>query len=417
MHREIAMKKLVVSTCLACALVAATSLAADSVDQARTLFNAGAQAYEAGQFVAAAQAFEQAYNLSPRAGILFSMAQAWKRQYFIDRNPANLQRAVKLYRDYLGKVEQGGRRSDAAQALAELEPLAARTSSEPSAAPPPPAAPQTRVMVSSQNEGARVSLDGAAEVAAPLIVEVKPGQHTVRVVAPGHFPEERKVAAAEGAVLALDLALREKPARLSFVGSAGAEVSVDGRLLGRTPFTAPVEIEPGLHLIVVARNGHRPHVQELEVSRDEAKEVRYSLPGTGQRTVSWGMFATAGAGLVAGGVFTGLALREQNKAQDVLDTRAQQQLSPSDADTFDDATKSRDRWRTAAIASFGGAAALGITGLLLYAFDQPSVAAQPSRFERRSTPAPRPREPGAMEISAAPVIVPGVAGLQMVGSF
>lgn len=312
------MKKLIVSTGLAFVLAASASFAADTVDQARTLFNAGAQAYEAGQFVAAAQAFEQAYKLSPRAGILFSMAQAWKRQYFIDREPANLQRAVKLYRDYLGQVDQGGRRADAAQALAELEPLAAKASTGPAAAPPPPAAPQTRVMVSSQNEGARVSLDGAAEVAAPLIVEVKPGQHTVRVVAPGHFPEERKVAAAEGAVLALDLALREKPARLSFTGPAGAEVSVDGRLMGRTPFIAPVEIEPGQHLIVVSRNGHRPLVQELELGRDEAREIRYSLPSTGQRTASWGMFATAGAGLVAGGIFTGLAINRMYRQVKLL---------------------------------------------------------------------------------------------------
>ena len=411
------MRKTIFAALLAVSVAASATASADQVAEARTLFNAGAQAYEAGQFVAAAQAFEQAYKLSPRAGILFSMAQAWKRQYYIDRNPANVQRAVKAYRDYLGEVTQGGRRADAAQALAELEPIAARLSSEPSSSAPPPAAPQTRVMVASQNEGARVSLDGTAEVDAPLILEVKPGKHHVRVAAPGCFPEERDVAAAEGAVVALDIALRDKPARLTFAGASGAEVSIDGRLVGRTPFIALVDVEPGQHLVVVSRNGHKPLSQEMELKRDEARSIQFDLPSTGQRKVAWGTFVGAGAGLVAGGVFTGLALHEQGRAQDVIDATSQRNISGSDADTVDDARHARDRWRTAAVASFGGAAVLGITGLLLYSFDHPSASAPASRQERRPAPSPKPREPGAMELSATPMLVPGVAGLQMFGSF
>src|SRR5262249_49982115 len=69
------------------ALLTAASGRADDVEQAKNYFNAGATAYAAGQFVAAAQAFDQAYKLAPRPAILFSMAQAERRQYVIDSRP------------------------------------------------------------------------------------------------------------------------------------------------------------------------------------------------------------------------------------------------------------------------------------------------------------------------------------------
>ena len=42
----------------------------------------------------AVQAFEQAWALAPRPAIIFSMAQALRRQYFVDRKQENLDRAI-----------------------------------------------------------------------------------------------------------------------------------------------------------------------------------------------------------------------------------------------------------------------------------------------------------------------------------
>ncbi|MCC6555252.1 MAG: hypothetical protein IT372_19995, partial [Polyangiaceae bacterium] len=96
----------------------------DPTAQAKVLFNAGAQAYERTQFTAAIQAFEEAYKLAPRPGVLFSIAQAYRRRYTVDKRPGDLQIAIARYRAYLDTVPEGGRRKDAVQALAELEPIA-----------------------------------------------------------------------------------------------------------------------------------------------------------------------------------------------------------------------------------------------------------------------------------------------------
>ena len=47
-----------------------------AVERAQALFNVGAQAYAQGDFSGAIDAFEEAYRVSQRPGILFSIAQA-----------------------------------------------------------------------------------------------------------------------------------------------------------------------------------------------------------------------------------------------------------------------------------------------------------------------------------------------------
>ena len=64
-----------------------------SVAKAKELFDAGAREYENGRFDLAIQAFEQAYKIAPRDGIVFSMAQAHRRQFTRSSDPAHLARA------------------------------------------------------------------------------------------------------------------------------------------------------------------------------------------------------------------------------------------------------------------------------------------------------------------------------------
>src|SRR5687767_7689921 len=78
--------------------------------EAKKLFDAGRQAYEATDYLTAARAFAQAQELAPRPAIIFSMAQAYRQQYFLDRDLGHLRRAISLYDQYLQEVEKGGRR-------------------------------------------------------------------------------------------------------------------------------------------------------------------------------------------------------------------------------------------------------------------------------------------------------------------
>ncbi len=397
----------------------------EDVQKARTYFNAGAQAYEAGEYLAAIQAFDQAYKYSPRPAILFSAAQAYRRQYFVDKNAQHLQLAIKNYRSYLSKVTEGGRRADAAQALSELEPIAARlAASEPSGdpdAPPPPApAPmvqKTRLMVSSQTKGTQVQLDGGKTKQAPLIAEVKAGKHKVSLSAPGYFPEEREVQAAEGGIVAVDVRLRPQPAKVRIDAENGAEVRVDGRPVGVTPLNVPLELEAGTHLITVSHTGREPYSKELELSRGEQRTLKVDLDVTTQRTVSYVVLGTGVAGLLTGGVFTFLALRQESQAQDIDSSRSTENISRAQVSAFDDHVQKRNDFRTAAVISYGAGALLTATSVLLMSFDDPKV----SFDQRERTPkAPTPEEDApkpSMEMSAAPFWAPGSFGAALHGRF
>ena len=160
--------------------------------RAKEYFRAGAQAYAVGEFDAAVQAFEQAYALVPRPAVLFSIGQAERRQYFLNHQRQHLERAVQMFRRYLEQDPQASRKVDAVQALSELEPLLVSTAPARQPEAPVPQAPTpTRVMVYSAAPNARISLDGEDATVSPLVREVEPGKHRVRVSAPGLLDSER----------------------------------------------------------------------------------------------------------------------------------------------------------------------------------------------------------------------------------
>ncbi len=404
---------------LALLLTAAPAAAEDATQQAKMLFNAGAQAYEAGQFPAAIQALGEAYRLSPRPGILFSLAQAHRKQYLVDRQPAQLREAVKLYREYIAKVESGGRRGDAVQALAELEPSLATLGAAEATAPAAPVerkAP-TRLMVSVPIKEATIALDGGKPGEAPLIAEVTPGKHTVKVTAAGFLPEEREVQAAEGGIVALDVPLREQPALLSVSARDGSDIAIDGRNTATTPLARPLELPSGRHFIAVTRRGYQAFSEDVDLARGESKTLTVRLEVTSQRTAAWVLVGAAAVGIVAGGTLAAVAVAQQGHAQSLDNQRnTTGGLTQSDLDQYTSYLSTRNELRTASGVAFGGAVVVGATGILLAIFDQPVVGAGMRRDDAPKPAVPLVRE-RSMDMAAAPVIGPGFYGVGVSGRF
>lgn len=403
------------ATSLAGAATAAGEDAAQ-IEQAKMLFDAGAQAYEAGRFGTAVQAFQQAYALAPRPAILFSMAQAERKSYYVDKRPQDLRNAIAHYHAYLDQVPTGGRRGDAADALAELEPIASRLSPADASASQAaaPAEQKTRIMVTSQTSGARATVDGGAPEDVPLIAEVTPGKHHVHVWADGYFDEQRDALAAQGSLAAIDVPLREKPALLTVVLGDKATVAVDGRPLATTPLAQPLELPSGTHVVTITKNGYEAFSREVTLAHGGSATIDAKLEHSAQRTGAWILLGTAGAAAIAGGVFTGLAFAEQSNAQTILDAKGSGNIPSSDVPSYKSAVDARDSWRTAAIASFGGAAGLLLVGGALYLFDQPHVESGPPRSDS-PRPAPERKEP--TELGLLPWIGPGGAGAALGGRF
>jgi hypothetical protein len=387
----------------------------EDIEKAKTYFAAGAQAYSVGQYTAAIQAFDEAYRLAPRSAILFSTAQALRRQYFVDRNRTHLDRAIDLYRRYVDEVPQGGRRNDAVQALSELEPVAARLDLAAEVGPGEPrsrALPGTRLMVSSPTNGARISVDGSPPLPAPFIAEVDPGTHRVRVTAPGYYHDEREVVTVKGGLLAFDVRLRERPGRLRVLVEDGARIYVDGRNQGEAPLSGAMEFSAGKHMVSVVRPGYDGISQEVLLEKGKTKTVFVELQPSKQRNVSLVMLGAGGVSLVVSAGFFGQAFERQQAAEEVLDRKSEGNITSEDLDVYDAARRDRDQLRRAGKVALSTSLALGAVGGLLYFFDTPQVPTA-STVDKPAEKKTGPTEPGTL--SAVPVVSPGLVGV--VGTF
>ncbi len=408
------MKKTIAAGALV-ALVLASHVAAakeptpEEVERARTFFNAGAAAYSAAKYYDAVRSFEQAYELAPRPQVLFSLAQAERKEFFASNNATYLRRAIQHYKDYLDQVPAGGRRSEATEAKADLEARLARL--DPSLAQGrevPAEKRKARVTVYSATPGAQASIDGGPPQELPYFGDLEPGRHKVRVFAEGYEAAEQEVSGDKPIDVPVSLTLRDRPAVVTVAYGGAGEVYVDGRIAATTPLSRPIEVAPGTHVLSVVANGKKPFSQEVVLQRGKPFVVEPHMETSGQRVVAWTMLVGGGVGLVGGAVFGLAAIGRENRAQEIERAQAERNITAEELDEHNRAIDRRDAFRTTAIvsASIGGALAAG--GLLLYLFDKPSVAVLPPRSVE---PGPAPtKKPGELEITAQPMLGPGVYG-------
>lgn len=398
--RAVLSHRLVLPACLALALAGAPGSARADDDEAakRALvtnsFEAGAAAYSAGKYLAAAEAFEKAYALLPSPPLLFSAAQAYRRQYLVEPSSGTLRRALALYRQYLASDPKANRREDAMEALAVLVPLEVRmppAEGGTDAAPPDgaPAAPSTRppadpkrtarILITASAEGAEVSLDGGPFEAAPLVTSVEPRTHTARVRAPGHDEEQVSVPAVPNEQVSQHVRLHPKPGRLEIKGTEGARVFVDGKVAGTVSPGALLPVEAGLHVVSITANGHEPWTGRVEIERDRTLPLEANLALTTQRKVAWATLSAGAAGLIAGGVLGGLALDRQDDAFALRDRQQTGALSVDERDSFNAAVRDRNDLARASAIAFAASGVVLLTGAGLFVLDAPADVPPPER--------------------------------------
>ena len=344
------------------------------LERAKDSFKAGAAAYAAGDYLAAIQALDAAYQLTPLPAIAFSLGQAERRQYFVDHGRPHLDRAIALFRHYIDVAPGGSRRADALDALSQLEPLAAAQPKPSSALAPhvEAATRRTRVLITSDAPSARLSLDGAAAVASPLIREVEPGKHFVTVGAPGFSATQRELTAIAGELVLTQVALRERPSILSIWTSPDAEIYVDGSYTSPGGDGVTLQLQSGKHRIAVAQNGHRVAVRELSLERGKAQTIRVLLEPTPQRIVSEGLFIGGGAALGASLVLSALTIQAEGRAEQFLGRRAHGNVSGADLYSYNSSIIDRDRYRLGTTVCLAASAGFFITGLFLHELDRPN---------------------------------------------
>ncbi len=401
-----------VAALVAALMLPASASAQDNRAEAQKAFRAGQQAYQAGQYGVAARAFERAYKALPVPAIAFSTAQAHRKQYFVDKEPGRIKRALELYREYIAKVPKGGRRDDAVSNIAELEPQMARlkaTMRKPIEMPKFTQA--TELMVSARGvKGAKASIDGKAGDA-PLMLRVKPGAHKVRVTAEGYFPVEQTATAVKGKFITVEVTLRPKPALVRVRAPGGTTVTVDGRPVGTTPMSRPLAVSAGKHFIAFTKRGYRSWSREIVVKRGDEIEIAASMRRTTQRKIAYYVLGAATVMWLATGA-SALGAKQAGDDAKTLDTKRNSEgLTVGELNEYLDLKQTHEDRITQTYGLLGVAAAISVAGGLLYLFDNSRAEVPPSAL----TPgAPQPeRKP----FTVAPMVDRHVTGLALSGRF
>lgn len=126
---------------------------------------------------------------------------------------------------------------------------------------------------------ARVLLDRAMLGSAPVErLAVNAGEAILEVVAEGFHPVSQPVTLPGRDHVRLEIVLEAKDLRGTLVvrsAPAGAEVSVDGQPIGRSP--AETRVAPGTHAVELALEGYEPHETQAVVAPQGLKEIDVSL--------------------------------------------------------------------------------------------------------------------------------------------
>lgn len=153
--------------------------------------------------------------------------------------------------------------------------------------------PAGTVLVRSTTVGAEVWIDDQliGEVPMEYPLQVRSGEHTVKVTKPGHADHIDTFTLKRGQdlVLEIDLLATVGVLRVAHPEAVPPEseviVFIDGQAVGQTPFEG--EVEPGEPVVEVRARGYHPHQESLDVLPGEVYEITpVVLPGAGAQAAA-----------------------------------------------------------------------------------------------------------------------------------
>jgi hypothetical protein len=131
------------------------------------------------------------------------------------------------------------------------------------------------------NVPATIEIDGIEVGATPLSapLRVAAGRHVADAVASGYLPSRVEVIVAGQSHVSSTLELRPSEVRLAHVNVhcplPGAEIYVDGALVGQTPLQASVTTEPGERSFEIRRPGYRTQKQVITLQDGARGELSF----------------------------------------------------------------------------------------------------------------------------------------------
>jgi tetratricopeptide (TPR) repeat protein len=338
--------------------------------RARQFFEVGAQAYAKGQYLLAIDAFREAYAITQRPGLLFSLAQAHQRQFRASGDEQHLAQAIDNYRRYLARVPSGGRHDEASSSLNSLLITAERLH-PPNQASPGRAQVFGRLLLSSSTAEAKLTVNGEAVETLPTALELPAQKYRVTATAPGFEASTQEVSIVAGSSVPLNVELRPLPAKLQISGPAGAELFIDGRSVGWLPM-AVLSLTGGEHWVSLRRSGRKTQSALVRLQRGQTAQLEMKLESTLQRDTAWVVGTGALVGLAVTVPLALLANARDNEARRLDERRRGGGISPAEGRRLNDSLDARDELRAGATIAGVTTAALIGSALVLYFADTPA---------------------------------------------
>ena len=157
-------------------------------------------------------------------------------------------------------------------------------------------------------EDAKVYIDdrAAGDVGqTPFYSTVTAGSHHIWIERSGYQPVEKDIELSVGQELLLRMDLKRVTyGRIQVTGTPkGADVLVDGNVVGQVPYLG--DVEAGTHTIAVSADGLKTWSQEMEINRGQLTPIQVRLKAKQPRGAAWatGVMSLL---LVGGGVTLGI---------------------------------------------------------------------------------------------------------------
>lgn len=257
--------------------------------RAAALARQGRKYYQSGRYADAIDSLERAQSLSPRSAFIYNIAKCHEKIGDYDK-------AIVYYQRYLDMDPKASDKQDVISVIKSLQARMRETLSE--------------LSVRTDPVGADVYIDDMDKLRGqtPLDIRLKPGEHKIVFVKNGFETVERKFVMPEDRPRDLAYALVKVK---NFGGLSidcdinGAQIFIDGQILGLTPYGAIKLVEAGTHQITVQRQGYYLYQAEAVVERGRLTWVRAQLPERGQLTgwmTSVGTWVAATSAIVGGSV-------------------------------------------------------------------------------------------------------------------
>lgn len=231
--------------------MASSPARADNRTQAAERFAAAQAAERKSDWRTAISEYEKAYRLEPHPVVLFNIGNNFEK-LGENRNAA---------RYFLLYLEDSPNADDQDEVLARVKNLREA---------------ESVVRFTSRQRGATVFIDSKDMGTAPLELELAAGRYKVWAEHNGTRTSIRQLHLEYGDPREVQFDVNARPGLLIVDSNVrGAEVRLDGRVVGYTPFRDAVE--SGEHELVVGMRGYESHERKINVSPQGSEQIRANL--------------------------------------------------------------------------------------------------------------------------------------------